>query len=512
MTEAEVGEALERVEAELCRRSLHTFVMRAWAIVEPNCAYVDNWHIRALCKKLEAVDRGDVTRVVINVPPGTMKSLLLVFFKAWSWTKKPHRRFFKASYGQHLSMRDNLRLRQVVTSEWYQRHFKVTFPDDQNQKIRFNTTAGGWSIATSIDGVGTGEHPDVIEVDDPISAAEARSDVLRQRANDWFDQTASSRGITRDVAIIIIMQRLHEEDLSGHVLARGGWDHLCFPMRYEKRRVNDKSWRPDPLDERTEDGELLWPALFTEEKVKVLELDLGPYGTSGQLQQRPAPEGGGLFKREWFKFVPAAPRLARRCRGWDTAATDENPKGRGDYTAGVRIAEVAGRFFLEDCRRERLGPAGVDALMLQTARSDGRYVAQREQREPGGSGKVVTAARAKTLVGFDYAEVARYPDKVSNARPLRAQVEAGNVFIVRTEREDRDAWIEPFVQELTNFPTDKHDDQVDGASTAFNEVLSLTMPVTVGPTAVNESKSYWGGAGGMPTPQDEEEVSAATVA
>jgi predicted phage terminase large subunit-like protein len=225
-------------------------------------------------------------------------------------------------------------------------------------------------------------------------------------------------------------------------------------MRFEKNRA-------DSLDHRTEDGALLWPKLLPEEKVRQLEIDLGPYGTAGQLQQRPAPEGGGLFQRDWFKIVDASPAQARRVRGWDTAGTE----GGGDWTVGVRIAEYNGQFFVEDVIRGQWGPSGVDMVMLQTTKLDGLKCAQREEREGGSAGKAVIAARAKALVGYDYQEVPISGSKIVRSKPYRSQCAAGNVFLVRGE------WNEPYISELCTFPTGRHDDQVDGSSAAFNAVL-----------------------------------------
>lgn len=495
---ADALEELEAQEAESARRHLKVFVYKTWDYVEPDTELKWNWHLDVLCEELEAIERGepDHRRSIFNVPPGTMKSLLInVFFRAWVWARNPSKRFLSASYGAHLSVRDNLRLRNIIKSDWYQLHFEVRLEGDQDAKERFNTTKSGWCIATSVGGVGTGEHPDFFIIDDPLSAEQARSDVYVSAVNGWFDRTVSTRGVARDAAIIVVMQRLHENDLSGYLLDkdRTGWRHICIPMRYERcdcppeaeadptvrckyHKINE-AWTPSPQDIRHAEGELLWPDLFDEQKTKQLELDLDAYGTAGQLQQRPAPEGGGLFKREWFRFISVAPKIARRVRAWDTAATEETGKKNvGDYTAGVKIAEDDGIFYIEDARHERLSPAGVDVLIRNTAEADGKVVSVRELREPGSSGKTVTAARLKMMVGFDYAERLVTGDKVTESKPLRAQCEGGNVYIIKTGDPATDAWVEPFIQELCSFPTGRFDDQVDGASAAFNAVLLEPRP------------------------------------
>lgn len=457
-------------EKRRLKKSLHAFVREAWPIIEPAQPFKDNWHIRELCSALEGVTNGDIKRIIINVPPGCMKSLLVsVFWPAWQWARNSKLRVITASYSSTITIDQNRKVRDLITSPWYQSLFEVKLVEDQNTKVRFNTSAGGWRIATSVGGALTGEHPDIIIIDDVITAEQAASDADRKAANTWFDRTVSTRGVARGVAIVVIAQRLHEEDLPGYLLAKGGWDHICFPMRYEATvaKTPDKpAHTADPRDPRTEEGELLWPALFTEEKVKQLELDLDEYGTAGQLQQRPSPGGGGLFKREHFKFIDAAPKVARRVRGWDTAGSE----GKGDYTRGVKIAEANGLFYIEDVVGAQLSPDGVDKLIYVTAELDGKFVPVREEKEGGASGLAVIGARAKLLRGWDYLGVAISGNKRTRVKPLRAQVEAGNVFLVRG------TWNEPYISEMCGFPTGKHDDQVDASSCAFNAVLLEPMP------------------------------------
>jgi len=454
-------EELEAIEAELCRRRLRAFIEYAWPFVEPKAPFVPNWHIDVLCDLLESVTAGTTKRVIINVPPGSMKSLLVsVLWPAWEWANDPTLRYLTASYSAALSIRDNLRLRDIVTSDWYQKNFKIRLDDAQAAKQRFNTTEGGWRIATSVNGLGTGEHPDRIIIDDPISADQARSDAERKAANDWFDRTISTR-VSRNPAILVIMQRLHQDDLSGHLLENGGYEHVCFLMRYQTHKEADQDWKPDPRDPRRKAGELFWPDHFPEQKVRELERDLGPFGAAGQLQQQPVPEGGGLFKREWFQTVDAVPAKAIRARGWDTAGTE----GAGDWTVGTKIATLDGIFYIEDVVRGQLGPHAVDQLMKSTAQADGPTCMQREEKEGGSAGLTVVEVRTKTLVGHDYSGVPISGDKVTRAKPFRSQCEAGNVKIVAGP------WNKIYLDELTVFPMGKHDDQVDASSCAFNALL-----------------------------------------
>lgn len=474
--------------AELARRDLRTFIEQAWPYVEPTVPFCGNWHIDALCKVLEDVTLGKLKRVVVNIPPGSSKSLMVsVFWPAWMWATDASSRVFTAAYSDHLTVRDNLRVRNLIESPWYQTNFHVRFDEDQNAKKLFKTTKGGWRVASSVGGAATGEHPDFIIIDDPHTAAQARSEVELQTGLDWFDGTVSTRGVTRGAAIVVIMQRLAEEDLAGHLLKRGGFEHVMFPMRFDSSRA-------DKRDPRKVDGELLWPTLFTEERVRRMELDLGPYGVAAQLQQTPSPEGGGLFKREWFGLVDAAPVKARRVRGWDTAATE----GAGDYTVGARIAEADGIYYIEDIVRAQLSPHGVDMLMRQCAESDGIGVRIREEREGGSSGKAVTDARARTLKGYDYKAVTLGTDKVTRAGPFRSQVEAGNVKVLRSC-----AHLEEMLRELALFPVGKHDDIADALSCAQNALLlepHITYTTAIYADTPEASKWSLGATGGAMNP------------
>lgn len=449
-------------------RSLLAFVREAWDIVEPGQPFRNNWHIEELCKILEQVTAGDLKRVIINVPPGTMKSLLTsVFWPCWMWANDPRLRILTAAYSDERALDANIKARNIIKSAWFKKHFDLDLVADQDTKGRFDTTVGGWRIATSVGGQGQGLHPDFIIIDDAATAKNSESEIERATVNTWFDSTISTRGVSRGAAIIVIGQRLHEEDLPGYLLKRGGWEHVCWPMRYELQRYDDGGRPlgnpPNARDHRAAEGELLWPELFDEAKVKQQELDLGPYGTAGQLQQRPAPEGGGLFKREWFKFVDAVPKnILRKLRGWDTAGTE----GAGDYTRGIKIEEDdAHNFYISSAVGGQLGPDGVDKLFLSTAQMDGTDVAQREEKEGGASGKAVIGARSKLLRGFDYKGVQVSGNKVIRANPFRSQVEGGHVYLVRA------AWNEEYIKELCSFPSARHDDYVDATSCSFNAIL-----------------------------------------
>jgi predicted phage terminase large subunit-like protein len=382
-------------------------------------------------------------------------------------------RVFTASFASHLSIRDNRRVRDIVTSAWYRRLFRLGLRADQNQKARYDTTLGGWRIASSVGGVGMGEHPDRIIVDDPHNARQAESDLERETAIHWFDRTIGTRGVSRDVKLVVIMQRLHEQDLSGHILGRGDaddWVHLCLPMRYEpgRQKITAIGW----TDPRQEVGELLWPSMFSEAKLASVEAGMDAYSRAGQLQQHPVPPGGAMFHREWFPIIGARPaEVQTRCRFWDCASTEVSATAKDpDWTVGALVSYASGRIVIEDVIRVRRSPAAIDALMVETAKLDGRSVSIREEQEPGSSGKTVIAARTQRLAGYDYRGVPSSGAKVLRWRPLAIQAESRNVHIVSGH------WNREFLDEVGSAPRGAHDDQLDAIAGALSSVL-FDIPV-----------------------------------
>ena len=409
-----------------------------------------------------------------------MKSLAVsVFWPAWSWIDRPELRFLFASYAQSLSHRDSLKCRRVIESPWYQERWSDRFQltGDQNTKSRFDTTKNGYRLATSVDGSLTGEGGDVIVVDDPHNVREAESEATRGSVLSWWDEAMSTRlNDPKTGAYVIVMQRVNDNDLVGHILAREhDWDHLCLPARYEADhpyatpssvplKLNPEiTLKGDP---RTNDGDLLWGERFGETEMQRMELTLGTYGSAGQLQQRPAPRGGGMFQRGWFGVVDAVPIEAQRVRYWDKAGTE----GGGDYSCGVLVArDYNGLFYIEDVVRGQWSSHNRNVIIKQTAEADRlKYPTAPPtiwiEQEGGSGGKESAEISVRELAG--YAVYIEHPtgSKEVRAEPFSAQCEAGNVKMKRAE------WNEEYLRELELFPNGKHDDQVDPSAGAFNKL------------------------------------------
>jgi predicted phage terminase large subunit-like protein len=459
------------------------FVAQSWPIIEPKTPFQSNWHLGAICEHLEAISLGQLGNTLINIPPGCSKSIVVsVGWNAWEWTRWPDHRWLCGSYDQQLSTRDNRRVRDILASDFYQQRWPLKLRSDQNQKTQYENEYGGWRIGTSVSGLGTGHHPHRKVIDDPHNVKKSLSAVQRQEAITWLDLTMATRGAALNAVTVVIMQRLHEGDLSGHILEtlRDRYTVIVLPMRYEppawveiegKKRLVPRMEKT-PLgfqDPRTTPGELLWPGLFDEAKVRSIEASLrashGEFGVAGQLQQRPVPQGGGLIKREWFEIVDAIPSdevIVARTRGWDCAATE----GGGDWTVGVRLAYAkSGKVYIEHVLRGQWGPArfeGPAGIFKQTAQSDGRGVRIREEQEPGSAGKKVIQAHALLLTGFDYKGEPSSGDKVTRNAPFRASAAQKNVKLLRGD------WNQAYLSVLCSFPG-THDDDVDATTVAFND-------------------------------------------
>ncbi|WP_236770683.1 phage terminase large subunit [Agrobacterium tumefaciens] len=457
----------ERIRARC--QTLEGFITEFWSVLEPKKELKFGWALRAMCKHLEAVTAGDIQFLMMTVPPGMMKSLVMVFWTAWEWgpLERPDIQVLATSYSQPNVLRDNMKLRRLVESDKFQMLWPLRLRDDQNAKGKFENTGSGFSEARPFSSM-TGGRGDRVKIDDPHSTETAESDTERQTAVRIFREGISDR--LNDVttsAIVIIMQRLHEQDVAGVALQLDiGFIHLNLPMEFEPERkcqtyVKGKLFFEDP---RTEDGELLFPERFPPEEIERLKRAKGSYAYSGQYQQRPAPRSGGMFQRGDFEIVDAVPAGAKRCRAWDFAATQPKPGKQPDWTVGLRMAYHGGTFYVEDVRRDRWSPADVEKNLKSTATQDGLLVRIRMPEDPGAAGKSDAATKIKLLAGYNVTAVRPTGEKSVRAKPASAQAEAGNVKLVRG------VWNETFLDEVCSFPNAQHDDQVDAFADALNEL------------------------------------------
>ena len=465
---------------ERCR-TFTGFVKEAWHVLEPATPYVHNWHIDLIGEHLEAVHRGELNRVLFNVPPGTMKSLLIsVLFQAWEWGPggSPYLRYLSTSHNDKYVTRDTRKTRDLVASEWYQMLWGDTVRLKRSGETSFENTAFGTREGVAFTSLTGGRGHRVI-IDDPHSTEKAESDKERETATRIFRESVPTRVVDpASSAIIIIMQRLHQADVSGVAMdLKLGYTEVVLPMEFEPDHphVCNTRWGKDP---RTQPGELLFPARYPREVVERDKVPLGSYGVAGQFQQRPAPREGGMFKKHWFEIVNAAPAGGSPARGWDLAATDAREAGGAEaaYTAGVRMKRVRGVFYVEDVRRDKLSGAGVETFMLNTARQDGVGVPIDFPQDPGQAGKSQAKYLAGRLAGYRVHYSPETGDKVTRAEAFAAQAEAGNVKLVKGP------WNDDYINELALFPGGKYKDQVDASSRAFHRVLQAPAGIQTGTT------------------------------
>ena len=456
--------SIETIDKLLAEKSLKHFVRQAWHVVEPSTPFIDGWHIDVICEHLEAITRGEIKYLIINIPPRHMKSLLVsVFWPCWEWITKPSIRWLFSSYAETLSKRDSLKCRRIIQSSWYRSNWgdTVKITSDQNEKLRFENDASGYRVATSVGGVGTGEGGNRIVVDDPNNVKESESEVKRATINNWWDESMSTRlNNPKTDAKVIIQQRTHASDLTGHVLDKhqdSELVHLCLPARYEV----DHPHKCD-ADIRTKDGDLLWLGRYGEKELSELEKDMGVYAVAGQLQQRPSPRGGGMFMIDRFKIINVVPGgIKKTVRYWDKAGTLDG----GAYTAGVRMNKMAdGTYLIDDVVRGQWSAAIREKRIRQTAELDGKGVIAWVEQEPGSGGKESAEATIKNLAGFIIKAERVTGAKEVRAEPYSIQVEAGNVSVLNKP------WTKPFIDEHEDFPMGKFKDQVDSASGAFNKL------------------------------------------
>lgn len=473
------------IDESLQRRYLREFIAGMWHVVEPTTPFVSNWHIDAICDYLEAVKRGindkDATgairRLIINIPPRMMKSLTVsVGFPAWIWIDCPSFRALFASYAQDLSTRDSVKTRNVIMSPWYQRNWGSRFAlsGDVNLKTRFENDKTGFRLATSVGGVATGEGASGIFIDDPINVKDSLSftEKALQEVDDWFDMVIQTRLNDQKTGfIVVIMQRCHHKDLTGHIIAKElGYEHLCLPMRYESNHPH--LWAADP---RTIEGDLLCPERMGKTEVDRLEKAMGPYATAGQNQQRPAPREGGIVKRAWFQIVGAAPtEVARRLRWWDMAATEQKAGNDPDWTAGARVSMTEdGVAYVEHVVAERESAFLVEKVVKTTAMADGLDVDIWMEQEPGSAGKALIGVYSRKLSGlggFKFRGELSTGSKETYVDVLAGAMEAGNVFWVRGP------WLEGVIDQACGFPNADHDDEIEAVAKAYCKLATRVRP------------------------------------
>ena len=501
----------EITEREQCEESLYAFLKKGWKYIDP-APFVGGWHLEAIAEHLQAVTDGQIRRLIINVPPRTSKSSLCsVAWPAWTWAQSrlgpcsgPHVQFLSASYAQTLSLRDSVKNRRLIESPFYKKYWgqRFSMTSDVNTKGRFENDKGGYRIATSVDGALTGEGAQIILIDDPHNATEVESDLVRVGTLQWWDEAMSTRLNDQHTgAYVVIMQRLHQEDLTGHIIRRelSDWTWLMLPMEHEVERhcttmVNGAKFWEDP---RTKEGELLCQDRFNAKALESLKKSLKEFGTAGQLQQSPIPRGGGLIKEAWWEQYtePTYPQFDYVIASLDTAYTEKEENDASALTIwGIykneskqprimlmygwedrldlpdlveRVAATCTVTPLPDSSKYKLSQRfRVDKLVIES-KASGISVYQELHRVIGFSGQLAIDLFNPTKLGDKWARVYSVQHLFSEGLvyvPWPKEKEGPNKG---QPRQKPHKWAEDIIDQITIFPRGAHDDFVDSMSMAM---------------------------------------------
>lgn len=463
---------LEAEDAAQARRSLAHFFRWAWDILEPGRVLQDGWHIDVMAEHLEAVVHGELRHLILNVPYRTSKSLLVsACLPAWTWlqapvpgliTCGPQTKFFTLSNSHDLAVRDAIRTRSLVSSPKFLQAFPDFPPFRQSRNDWYETTAGGYRLAMGFTSTATGRDGDIQLVDDPHDAQKVQvSDAQRKTDIETWDQKLGSRltSMTQG-AQIIIMQRLHPDDLTGHLMKKepGKWTHVVLPMEFDPSRRCRTRWFIDP---RTVEGELLSPARFPPDVVKAEKRRLGTNGTLAQLQQRPVPVGGTIVKLDWFRerydYDPRTRIFGLRklvpVQFWDTAQKGEHTNAYWVCLTAARELDT-GRIILLDVVREKWDyPTGKRMVPMQRIKW-GASTSVIENKSTGQS----ILQEVPGCVGFE--PEGDKPGRLSAESPV---IEDGT-FIVPSDTNQYTPWLADYLTELTLVPSAPYMDQADATS------------------------------------------------
>src|SRR6266571_2717587 len=447
------------------RHDFYTFMHRAFCELNPSVPFLHNWHNELIAAKLEACRSGELTRLIINMPPRSLKShAAAVAFPAFLLGHNPSAQIICSSYGEELAYKHSLDCRNLMSSQWYKSLFPTRLSSQKLSAQEFATTQNGFRLATSVGGMLTGRGADFVIIDDALKPEEALSETQRKAVNEWFSHTLYSRLNNKSTGcIVIVMQRLHEDDLIGHVLEQEEWHLVRLPAIAEQDETHTIQTPYGTKTVKRKAGEALHPAREPLAVLERLRLTIGEYNFSGQYQQQPAPLGGGMVKAEWFKtYVPGEQPSSFDLvfQSWDTANKSTE---LSDFTVCTTWGLKEKRLYLLHVYRERLEFPDLK-----------RAVVRRAAEHQAGTILVEDKASGTQLIqdlireGLD--GLTRYEpkmDKTMRLHSVTSTIENGFVYLPREA-----TWLGEYLHELTTFPFGKYDDQTDSTSQALDWIKS----------------------------------------
>jgi predicted phage terminase large subunit-like protein len=444
------------------RSDFYTFLHRAFLELNPQVRFLPNWHLELMAVELERCRRGETKRLIINVPPRSLKShCATVAFPAFLLGHNPSAQIICASYGQDLANKHAIDCRTLMSSAWYQGLFPTRLSPHRQALQEFTTTRNGFRLATSVGGVLTGRGADVIVIDDPLKPDEAISETQRKAVNDWFDHTLYSRlNDKRTGCLIIIMQRLHEDDLVGHVLSQEQWKLLRLPAIAEEDEIHRIQFPLGSPVVRRPAGEALHPSREPLEVLANLRRTLGEYNFAGQYQQAPAPMGGGMVKASWFKVYTTAnlpSQFELVFQSWDTANKSTE---LSDFSVCTTWGLKEQKLFLLHVLRERLEyPDLKRAVQSQAALFKPKNILIEDKASGTQLIQDLRQGGVHAVTGYDPQGL----DKIMRLHSVTSTIENGFVYLP-----DKADWLGEYLHEMISFPKGRFDDQCDSTSQALD--------------------------------------------
>jgi predicted phage terminase large subunit-like protein len=464
-----------KVWRSLLRAELRFFIRKAFSTISPGDTYLHNWHVDAIAHELMRVHSGKSRRLLINLQPRSLKSICVsVAYVAWLLGHDPTRRIIVASYSGDFAAELHRQFRMVISSQW----FAELFPELRFAKetgLELVTTQGGSRFATSVGGTLTGRGADLIIVDDPLNANELHSETARKRVIEWYGGALVQRLNDKETGpIIVLMQRLHEDDLAGHLLQQGGWNHLNLPTI----ALEDETFEVG--GGRTHfrrSGDILHPERESREALEAIKAEVGSLLFSAQYQQQPVPAEGNLIRRAWFKAyddLPVVNTEMQIIQSWDVAMMTSD---RNDYSActtwlihkndAYLVHVYRGRLEYPDLRRKVIGIAaehGATTVLIEDAGPGMNLLQDLGANMPRGMTRPIGMKPEGS--------------KVDRMAAQSAKIEAGHVHLPKSA-----PWLGDFLTELLSFPNGRHDDQVDSVSqflrwlqNAYLNEIPIVMP------------------------------------
>jgi len=449
----------------ILRRDLNSFIERSFYELNPQTNFLPSPHLEVVASRLEACRQGRTRRLIINQPPRSLKShSASVAFAAWLLGHNPARQIICVSYGQDLADKHARDCRTLMTSDFYRRLFPQTRLSTEKQSVNeFMTTAHGFRMSTSTGGVLTGRGGDTIILDDPLKPDDALSETRRNSVNEWYDNTLVSRlNSKEDGVIVVVMQRLHQDDLVGHVMTQEDWELVSFPAIAEEDESHliETPWGNRRFLRKA--GEVLEPQRESKAVLAAIRRTLGEYNFASQYQQNPMPLGGAIVKTEWLTYYEPGDRPKFSCvlQSWDTA----NKSGElNDFSVCTTWGAAWDRYYLLAVSRQRLNYPDLRRAVQEQARQHHADIVLIEDNASGT--QLIQDLKADGLYGVKPYAPPPGSDKILRLYAQTAEFESGRVLLPRSA-----PWLDEYIRELTAFPGSKYDDQVDSTTQALEHL------------------------------------------